>query len=184
MAKLDANLTVTTGQGKEYLCSMSDNYSEILTAKQKVDNTDAFITIATLGSSTSGLGASVGQRLKGAKLIVIKNNSPVCVELQLKYAEWKDDSNIDKTNSIDISGDGATTSRQLNLVLGANEYIVLPNQWAVGYEDDASGGNAKTIDNKGGYGVNSGKLYGDSATNLGAKVENSETGYCRRFRCI
>ena len=175
MAKLDANLTVSTGEGKEYLCSMSDNYTEIVTAIQKVDNTDAFITIATLGKSLTGIGASAGQRLKGAKLIVIKNNSPVCVELQLKYAEWKDDSNIDKTNSIDISGDGATTSRQLNLVLGANEYIVLPNQWAVGYEDDASGGNAKTIDNKGGYGVNSGKLYGDSATNLGAKVENSET---------
>ena len=175
MAKLDANLTVTTGQGKEYLCSMSDNYSEILTAKQKVDNTDAFITIATLGSSTSGLGASVGQRLKGAKLIVIKNNSPVSVELQLRYAEWKDDSNIDQTNSVDLGPGSATTSRQLNLILSANEYMVLPNQWAVGYAEDASGGNAKAIDNKGGYDVNSGKLYGDAGCNLGAKVEDTET---------
>ena len=175
MAKLDANLTVTTGQGKEYLCSMSDNYSEILTSKQKVDNTDAFITIATLGSSTSGLGASVGQRLKGAKLIVIKNNSPVSVELQLRYAEWKDDSNIDQTNSVDLGPGSATTSRQLNLILSANEYMVLPNQWAVGYAEDASGGNAKAIDNKGGYDVNSGKLYGDAVCNLGAKVEDTET---------
>ena len=175
MAKLDANLTVTTGQGQDYLCSMSDNYTEILTAKQKVDNTDAFITIATLGSSTSGLGASVGQRLKGAKLIVIKNNSPVSVELQLRYAECKDDSNIDQTNSVDLGPGSATTSRQLNLILSANEYMVLPNQWAVGYAEDASGGNAKAIDNKGGYDVNSGKLYGDAGCNLGAKVEDTET---------
>ncbi len=174
MARLDANLTVSTGQG-DYLCSMSDQYTEMVTSKQKVDNTDSFITIATLGKSTAGIGASAGQRLKGAKLIIIKNNSPVTVELQLKYTEWKDDSNIDKSNSIDISGDGASTERQIMLILGANEYIVLPNQWAVGYENDASGGLAKTIDNKGGYDVNSGKLYGDAGCNLGAKVEDTET---------
>ena len=150
MAKLDANLTIKTGQGQDYVCSMSDQYTEILTTKQKVDNTDAFITLATLGKSLSGIGASVGQRLKGAKLIVIKNNSPITVELQLKYVEWKDNSNIDQSNSIDISGDGASTERQIMLILGANEYMLLPNQWAVGYENDASGGNAKTIDNKGG----------------------------------
>ena len=40
MAKLDANLTVSTGEGKDYLCSMSDTYTEIVTAKQKVDNTN------------------------------------------------------------------------------------------------------------------------------------------------
>ena len=64
MAKLDANLTIKTGQGQDYVCSMSDQYTEILTTKQKVDNTDAFITLATIGKSLSGIGASVGQRLK------------------------------------------------------------------------------------------------------------------------
>ena len=175
MAKLDANLTIKTGQGQDYVCSMSDQYTEILTTKQKVDNTDAFITLATLGKSLSGIGASVGQRLKGAKLIVIKNNSPVTVELQLKYVEWKDNSNIDQSNSIDISGDGASTERQIMLILGANEYMLLPNQWAVGYENDASGGNAKTIDNKGGYDINSGKLYGAAVTDIKAKLENDAT---------
>ena len=164
MANLSANLTVTTGQGKDYVCSMSDQYTEILTTKQKVDNTDSFIILASLGGGAISTG--VGQRLKGAKLIVIKNNSPVTVELQLKYAEWKDDSNIDQTNSIDISGDGASTERQVMFILGANEYMLLPNQWAVGYENDASGGNAKTIDNKGGYDVNSGKLYSAAVTDI------------------
>ena len=175
MAKLDANLTVTTGQGQDYLCSMSDNYTETLTTRQKVDNTNAFITIASLGKSTSGVGGSAGQRLKGAKLIVIKNNSPVGVELQLRYAEWKDDSNIDQANSVDLGPGSATPSRQLNLILGANEYIVLPNQWGVGYAEDASAGNAKTIDNATGYSVNSGKLYVDSVANLAEDVDGSET---------
>ena len=132
MARLDANLTVGTSQG-DYECSMTDQYTEIVTTKQKVDNTDTFITIATLGKSTSGVGASAGQRLKGAKLVVVKNNSPVAVELQLRYAEWLDSSNTDQTNAIDLGPGSATTTRQLSLVLGANEYIVFPNQWVVGY---------------------------------------------------
>ena len=177
MAKLDANLTITTGQDKDYICSMSDSYTEVLTTKQKVDNSDSFIVLATLGGSQAGIGASVGQRLKGAKLIVIKNNSPVAVELQLKYAEWKDDSNIDQTNSIDISGDGASTERQIMFILGANEYMLLPNQWAVGYENDASGGNAKTIDNKGGYDVNSGKLYSAAVTDIATALEDDTTTF-------
>ena len=177
MANLSANLTVTTGQGKDYVCSMSDQYTEILTTKQKVDNSDTFIVLASLGGSTAGIGASVGQRLKGAKLIVIKNNSPVTVELQLKYAEWKDSSDIDQTNSIDISGDGALTERQIMFILGANEYMLLPNQWAVGYENDASGGNAKTIDNKGGYDVNSGKLYSAAVTDIATALEDDTTTF-------
>ena len=174
MARLDANLTVSTNDG-DYLCSMDNQYTEVVSAKQKVDNTNAFITIATLGKSISGTGAGVGQRLKGAKLIVLKNNSPVSVEIQLMYTEWKDDSNIDQTNSIDISGDGASTTRQLNLILTANQYMVLPNQWAAGYENDASAGNAKTIDNKTGYDVISGYMYQDSVANLAEDVDGSET---------
>ena len=53
--------------------------------------------------------------------------------------------------------------------------MVIPNQWILGYTTDTSGANAKTIDNKGGYDVNSGKLYGDAGCNLGAKVEDTET---------
>ena len=175
MARLDANLTVSTGQGSDYLCSMSDNYTEIVTTKQKVDNTDGFIQLVALGSSMSGIGAGVGARLKGARLIVIKNNSPVGAEVQFKYTEWKDDSNIDQTNSVDLGPGSATTTRQCSLLLGAGEYMILPNQWLVGYAEDASGANAKTIDNNGGYDVNSGKLYIDSVANLAEDVDGSET---------
>ena len=45
MARLDANLTVSTGQGKEYLCSMTDQYTEVYQNISKVDNTDVFTTL-------------------------------------------------------------------------------------------------------------------------------------------
>ena len=175
MARLEANLTVKTGQGADYLCDMSEQYTEIITSKQKVDNADSFNILATFGRSTSGIAAAAGLRMKSAKLIVVKNNSPVGVELQFKVRDFKDDSNIDQTNSVDLGPGSATTVRQFSYLLGANEYMVLPNQYMISYAEDASGANAKTIDNKGGYDVNSGKLYGDSATNLGAKVEDTET---------
>ena len=175
MAKLEANLTVKTGQGADYLCEMSDQYTEIITSKQKVDNADGFNVLATFGQSTTGLASAAGLRMKGAKLIVVKNNSPIGVELQFKVRDFKDDSNIDQTNSVDLGPGSATTVRQFSYLLGANEYMVLPNQYMVSYAEDASAANAKTIDNKGGYDVNSGRLYGDSGANLGAKLENSET---------
>ena len=175
MAKVEANLIVKTGQGADYICEMSDQYSEIITSKQKVDNADAFNILASFGQSTVGITAAVGIRMKGAKLVVVKNNSPIGVELQFMVRDWKDDSNIDQTNSVDLGPGSATTIRQFSYLLGANEYMVLPNQYMISYAEDASGANAKTIDNKGGYDVNSGKLYGDSATNLGAKVEDTET---------
>ena len=175
MAKLEANLTINTGQGADYLCEMSDQYTEIITSKQKVDNADGFNVLATFGQSTTGLASAAGLRMKGAKLIVVENNSPIGVELQFKVRDFKDDSNIDQANSVDLGPGSATTVRQFSYLLGANEYMVLPNQYMVSYAEDASAANAKTIDNKGGYDVNSGRLYGDSGANLGAKVEDTET---------
>ena len=175
MARLEANLTVKTGQGVDYLCDMSDQYTEIITSKQKIDNADGFNVLATFGQSTTGIASAAGLRMKGAKLVVVKNNSPIGVELQFKVRDFKDDSNIDQTNSVDLGPGSATTIRQFSYLLGANEYMVLPNQYMLSYAEDASAANAKTIDNKGGYDVNSGRLYGDSGANLGAKLENSET---------
>ena len=158
MAKLDANLTITTGQGQDYLCSMSDNYTEVYQNISKVDNTDAFITLATLLKSNLSL-------LKGSKLIVIKNNSPIPVELQLTINEFQNSTNVDQY----------TEDIMLSYIIGGNQYIVLPNQFMLAYAADASAANAKTIDNKGGYDVNSGKLYIDGVANLAEDVDGSET---------
>ena len=77
MAKLDANLTITTGQGQDYLCSMSDNFSEVYQNINKVDNSDVFTTLATLSKTNVSL-------LKGSKLIVIKNNQKRLNQLKYK----------------------------------------------------------------------------------------------------
>ena len=151
MAKLEANLTVTAGQDKDYLCSMSNDYTEVYQNINKVDNTDGFIELATLSKTNASA-------LKGSKLLVIKNNSPVGVELQFHINEFNDSSNIDQY----------TEDLRITQLLGANEYMVIPNQYMVGYAADASAANAKTIDNKGGYDVNSGNLYATATAPVAA----------------
>jgi hypothetical protein len=158
MARLEANLTVTAGQDKDYVCSMGDNYTEVYQEIAKVTNADTFITLASLSKTTPSL-------LKGSKLIVLKNNSPVGVELQFHINEFQNSTNVDQY----------TEDLRITQLLGANEYLVLPNQFMLGYASDTSGGNAKTIDNATGYSVNSGKLYVDSVANLAEAVDGTET---------
>ena len=148
MARLDANLTVKTGQGADYLCEMSEQYTEILTAQQVVDNGDEYTQIATFGTA-SGIGCSAGIRMSGAKLIIVKNNSDIPVELEISTTEFKDNSNVDEANSVDLGPDSSTSVRQISYILAANEYMLLPSTWMVSYAEAHSAGNAKTIDNKG-----------------------------------
>ena len=174
MARLDANLTVKTGQGADYLCEMSEQYTEILTAQQTVDNGDEFTQLASFGLA-SGIGGSAGIRMSGAKLIIVKNKSDIPIELEISTTEFKDNSNVDEANSVDLGPDSATSVRQISYILSANEYMVLPSTWMVSYAEAHSAGNAKTIDNQSGYGTNSGKLYIDSVVNLAEDVDGSET---------
>ena len=174
MAKLEANLTVKTGQGSDYLCQMSEQYTEILTAQQTVDNEDEFTQLASFGLA-SGIGGSAGIRMSGAKLIIVKNNSDIPVELEISTTEFKDNSNVDEANSVDLGPDSSTSVRQISYILAANEYMLLPSTWMVSYAEAHSAGNAKTIDNQSGYGTNSGKLYIDSVVNLAEDVDGSET---------
>ena len=168
MAKLEANLTVKAGQGKEYLCSMSNNYTEVYSEIAKVDNSDGFIQLANLAKTNASI-------LKGSKLLIIKNNSPVGVEVQFKITEYKNNSDIDQYNLLDIGSGVPSVYRYINYVMAANQYIVLPTQYLVAYNGAVSAANAKTIDNKGGYDVNSGKLYSAAVTDIKAKLENDAT---------
>jgi len=142
MANLNSKLEITTTTGKSYDCTMQDQYTEVYQNINVVDNTDGFIQLATLGKTNASA-------LKGSKLLVLKNNSSVGVELQFHINEFNDSSNIDQY----------TEDLRITQLLGANEYMVIPNQYMIGYAADASASNAKTIDNKGGYDVNSGNLY-------------------------
>ena len=85
--------------------------------------------------------------------------------MQFQINEFQNNSDVDEY----------TEDIQLSYILGSNEYMVLPNQFLLAYSGDVSGGMAKTIDNKGGYDVNSNKLYVDSVANLAEDVDGSET---------
>jgi hypothetical protein len=174
MAKLEANLTIKATTGTSYDCIMEDVFTEIYRESNVLDNTDAFTEIAALGKTNSSA-------LKGTKLMLLKNNGVIPIELQFKFNEFKDDSNVDKTNSVDL-GAGATANRYVSYFLGANEYIVLPNQFFVGYNANTSAGNAATIDNKAGFDINSGNLYrgasdatGNILLNDGDNINTTDT---------
>jgi hypothetical protein len=176
MARLEANLTVKAGNGADYLCEMTDQYSDILTAQQIVDNGDEYTQIATLGPAAS-IGGDAGLRMAGSKLVIVKNNSDIPIELQFLTTEWKDNSNVDELNSVDLGPDSATSNRQFSYILSANEYMVLPSTWMVSYAEAHSAANAKTIDNKGGYDVNSGKLYSTAIVDIATALEDDTTTF-------
>ena len=141
MATLTESLSIRTGKGESYNYSLTENYTETFSVRQEVDNSDGFIKL--LGSSTS----ISAQNLQDVKSMVIKNNGLVGAEIQFKVTDYADNSDVDNANSIDISGDGASTTRQTSFLLGAGEYIFLPNVRWISYENNTSGANAKPTTN-------------------------------------
>ena len=176
MAKLDTKLEIKTGLGNEYICEMQDNYTEVKSVVQKVDNADEYTQVASFGL-ISGIGSAAGMRMSGAKLVVIKNNNDIPLEIQIQTSEFKDNSNVDELNSVDLGPDSATVTRQISYILASNEYMVLPSTWMVNYAEAHSAANAKTINNQGGFDVNSGKLYSAAITDIATALENDTTTF-------
>ena len=176
MARLDAKLEITTGLGNEYLCEMQDNYTEVKSIVQTVDNSDEFTDIVTFGTASS-IGGDAGIRMAGAKLVVVKNNNDIPIEILIRTTEFKDNSNVDELNSVDLGPDSATSIRNISYIIAANEYMVLPSTWMVSYAEAHSAANAKTISNQGGFDVNSGKLYSAAITDIATALENDTTTF-------
>ena len=169
MAKLTENLTITTGKGETFNFNFTEQYNEVFNLRQEVDNSDAFITL--LSPSTT-----IGQSsIRNAKSIVVKNDGEVGAEIQFKITDYANNSNVDDANSIDISGDGASTTRYVTSLLGAGEYMFLPNARWLSYENDTSGANANPVIN-GAYFSLSSDLEVDSGILLNdAGVEAADT---------
>ena len=176
MAKLDTKLEITTGLGNEYICEMQDNYTEVKSIVQTVDNSDEFTDIVTFGTASS-IGGDAGIRMTGAKLVVVKNNNDIPIEILIRTTEFKDNSNVDELNSVDLGPDSATSIRSISYIIAANEYMVLPSTWMVSYAEAHSAANAKTISNQGGFDVNSGKLYSAAITDIATALENDTTTF-------
>ena len=87
MAKLDTKLEISTVLGDNYICEMQDNYTEVKSVIQKVDNSDEFTDIVTFGTASS-IGGDAGIRMAGAKLVVVKNNNDIPIEILIRTTEF------------------------------------------------------------------------------------------------
>jgi len=159
MATLTESLSIRTGKGESYNYSLTENYTETFSVRQEVDNSDGFIKL--LGSSTS----ISAQNLQDVKSMVIKNNGLVGAEVQFKFTEYVDNSDVDNANSIDLGPGSATTTRQTSFLLGAGEYMFLPNVRWLAYAESASGANAKPT-TSGAYLSLDANEYVDSGANV------------------
>ncbi len=141
MAKLKESLTLSTGLGGSYSFTSSDTYTEIFNKKQKIDNSDGFITLIETSKDIAA------NKVSGLKSFVVKNNGNVAIELQMIVNEYLDNSNVDDANSVDLGPGSATVDRYITTILGAGEYLYLPNMRWIAYAEDASGANAKPTTN-------------------------------------
>ena len=165
MAKLTESLTIQTGKGETFNFNFTEQYNEVFNLRQEIDNSNAFITLikpsTTIGQSS----------IRNAKSIVIKNDGEVGAEIQFQITDYADSSNVDDANSIDISGDGASTTRYMTTLLGAGEYMFLPNARWLSYENDTSAANAKPT-TSGTYLTLDTNEYVDSGANVDSATAN------------
>ncbi len=136
MAQGNINLTVN---GSSF--SKQKVYNNKFENIQEVDNTDGFINILTV-STTKGANT-----VSNIKALCVYNESNVGVELQFIVQDWKDNSNTDEANSVDLGPGSATTNRYITMLLPAGDFIYLPNGRIVSYAEDASGANATSVAN-------------------------------------
>ena len=141
------------------------NYTESVSVVQEVDNADEFITLVSF-SQTKGTNV-----MSGSKGFFIYNRSKVGAEIMVKIYDWKNNSNVDEANSVDLGPDSATAVRNISFLLPANRYMFLPNARVLSYAEYHSAGNGTSVDNA----VPPAVTYLDSAVTLGADLDVLDT---------
>ena len=136
MAQANINLNI---DGKNF--TKSKVYKTIYENTQEVDNTDGFINVLSV-STTKGANT-----VSNIKALCIYNQSNVGAEIQLITQDWKDNSNTDEANSVDLGPGSATVNRYFTMLLPAGEFLYFPNGRLISYAEDASGANATSISN-------------------------------------
>jgi len=149
-----ANVNVNLSLGQNAF-SKSKNFNQVFENTQEVDNTDGFITMLSV-SGTKGTAI-----VSSIKAFCIYNEGDVPAEVQFSYQEWKNNSNVDDANAVDMGG-GSTNIRYATVLLPAGDFIYLPNGRLCGYNADASAANATTIENT----APDGNMYVDSTADL------------------
>ena len=149
-----ANVDVRLALGNNSF-SKSKAFNQVFENTQEVDNTDGFINILSV-SSTKGTGT-----VPSIKAFCVYNTGDVPAEIQIVFQEFKNNSNVDEDNSVDLGG-GATNLRYVTMMLPAGDFFYLPHGRVIGYNADASAANATTIENT----APDSNMYVDSGADL------------------
>ncbi len=149
-----ANVNVNLSLGKNAF-TKAKGYNQVFENVQEVDNTDGFINILSV-SGTKGTAV-----VPSIKAFCVYNMGDVPAEIQFVYQEWKNNSNTDDANSVDMGG-GATVNRYVTMLLPAGDFFYLPHGRLIGYNADASAANATTIENT----APDSNMYVDSGADL------------------
>ena len=165
MATKKFTTDITIQAEDTYECNISKNYTELFNLKQDLDNTDAAISMY-LGGTTKATNT-----MSAPQAILIKNTSNVASEIMISVQDYKNNSNTDASNSVDVGGGGATNIRTWSFLLPAYEFMYLPNSRVVSYSPSAtatkesaalaSDGTVSTEPKD----INSGNEYADSGAN-------------------
>ena len=165
MATKKFTTDITIQAEDTYECNISKNYTEVFNLKQDLDNTDAAISMY-LGGTTKATNT-----MSAPQAILIKNTSNVASEIMVSVQDYKNNSNTDASNSVDVGGGGATNIRTWSFLLPAYEFMYLPNSRVVSYSPSAtatkesaalaSDGTVSTEPKD----INSGNEYADSGAN-------------------
>ena len=148
----NVNVGLTLGNNS---FAKSKGYNQVFENTQEVDNTDGFINILSV-SGTKGTAT-----VPSIKAFCVYNTGDVPAEIQFVFQEWKNNSNVDDANSVDMAG-GATVNRYVTMVLPAGDFFYLPHGRLIGYNADASAANATTIENT----APNSNMYVDSTADL------------------
>ena len=136
---------------------------------QEVDNTDGFINLLSLDES---VGTSTLDNLSSLN---VTHQGGAVAEIQIQVTDYKNNSNVDEANSVDLGPGSATTTRYITTLLRPGEGISLPNARWISYAEDASGGNATAVDDTDPHDINSAKQFVDTGINLGEDLDGTET---------
>ena len=151
MARFTTNLSMTTPTDT-ITAVKSGNFEDAVRLTQSVDNSDTPILLVT-GSADKGVNS-----INNSKSIMIKNSGVVGAELRISFETWA-------AASPDTNGSAAYYSQ----LLGAGDFVFLPNIKQCGYQNSTSAANGATLDNE----APDSNMYTDSGADLDHATANT-----------
>ena len=127
MATKKFTTELTLKAERDYSCNIADNYTEMFTVSQELDEGDGFSKIM---ESTVTKGVA---NMQSSKAILLKNTSNVTSEILIAVQEWKAGTAADESNSVDLGPGSATYARSWSFLLPAKKFMFLPTNRVVAY---------------------------------------------------